>query len=56
MEQRKSRGGWKVDRVTQQEIDAEAENLAVAALKQGRIGNHSGHGEKSLKRPILRCA
>lgn len=38
MEQRKSRGGWKVDRVKQQEIDAEAENRAVAAFKQGRMG------------------
>ncbi len=53
MERRKSRGVRKVDRVKQLEIDAEAENRAVAALKQGRIGNHSGDGEKSLKRPIL---
>ena len=53
MERRKSRGVRKVDRVKQLEIDAEAENLAVAALKQGRIGNHSGDGEKSLKRQIL---
>ena len=56
MEQRKSRGGWKVDRVTQQEIDAEAENRAVAASKQGRMGGRGGDGEKSLKRPILRGA
>lgn len=56
MERRKSRGVRKVDRMKQLEIDAEAENLAVAALKQGRIGNHSGDVEKSLKRPILRCA
>jgi Holliday junction resolvase RusA-like endonuclease len=39
--------------VKQLEIDADAENRAVAALKQGRIGNHSGDGEKSLKRPIF---
>ena len=56
MERRKSRGVRKVDRVKQLEIDAEAENRAVAALKQGRIGNHSGYGEKSIKRPILRLA
>ena len=53
MERRKSRGARKVDRVKPVEIDAEAENRAVAALKQGRIGNHSGDGEKSLKRPIF---
>lgn len=53
MERRKSRGVRKVDRVKQLEIDAEAENRAVAALKQGRIGNHSGAVEKSLKRPIF---
>ena len=40
----------------QQGIDAECQNRPVAALKQGRIGNHSGDGEKSLKRPILRGA
>lgn len=51
MERRKSRGVRKVDRVKALEIDAEAENLAVAALKHGRIGN-----QKSLKRPILRGA
>lgn len=53
MERRKSRGARKVDRVKPVEIDAEDENRAVAALKQGRIGNHSGDGEKSLKRPIM---
>ncbi len=53
MERRKSRGVRKVDRVKAVEIDAEAENLAVAALKHGRIGNHSGDCEKSLKRPIF---
>lgn len=53
MERRKSRGARKVDRAKAVEIDAKAENRAVAALKQGRIGNHSGDGEKSLKRPIL---
>ncbi len=37
----------------QLEIDAEAENRAVAAFKQGRMGNHSGDVEKSLKRPIF---
>ena len=56
MERRKSRGVRKVDRVKPVEIDAEAENRAVAALKQGRIGNHSGDGEKSLKRQILRLS
>ena len=56
MERRKSRGARKVDRAKAVEIDAKAENRAVAALKQGRIGNHSGDGEKSLKRPILRGA
>jgi hypothetical protein len=45
-----------VDRAKAVEIDAKAENRAVAALKQGRIGNHSGDGEKSLKRPILKGA
>ncbi len=53
MEQRKSRGGWKVDRVTQQEIDADGQNAAVAASKQGRIGEGGADGEKSLKRTIL---
>ena len=56
MERRKSRGARKVDRAKAVEIDAKAENRAVAALKQGRIGNHSGDGEKSLKRPILKGA
>lgn len=56
MERRKSRGARKVDRVKPVEFDAEAENRAVAALKQGRIGNHSGDVEKSLKRPILRLS
>ena len=56
MERRKSRGARKVDRAKAVEIDAKAENLAVAALKHGRIGNHSGDGEKSLKRPILKGA
>lgn len=51
MEQRKSRGGWKVDRVTQQEIDAECQNRPVAA--HVRIGEGGGDGEKSLKRPIF---
>ena len=46
----------KVDRVKQLEIDAEAENRAVAASKQGRMGEGGGDGEKSLKRPILRGA
>lgn len=45
-----------MDRVKQLEIDAEAENRAVAASKQGRIGDGGGDGEKSLKRPILRLA
>ena len=53
MERRKSRGVRKVDRVKQLEIDAEAENLAVAAFKHGRIGEGGADGEKSLKRPIL---
>jgi hypothetical protein len=56
VERRKSRGARKVDRAKAVEIDAKAENRAVAALKQGRIGNHSGDGEKSLKRPILKGA
>ncbi len=56
MERRKSRGGWKVDRMKQQEIDADGQNRPVAAFKQGRIGNHSSDGEKSLKRPILKGA
>jgi len=56
MERRKSRGGWKVDRVTQQEIDADGQNAAVAASKQGRIGEGCADGEKSLKRPILRLS
>lgn len=56
MERRKSRGVRKVDRVTQQEIDAEAENRSAAALKQGRIGGRGGDGEKSLKRTILKGA
>ena len=38
MEQRKSRGGWKVDRVKREEIDAEAKNRALAASKQVRRG------------------
>ena len=46
-----------MDRVTQQEIDADGQNRLVAALKQGRIGEGGGvDGEKSLKRPILRLA
>lgn len=53
MERRKSRGARKVDRVKPVEIDAEAENRAVDALKQGRIGEGGSDGEKSLKRPIL---
>jgi len=56
MERRKSRGGWKVDRVTQQEIDADGQNAAVAASKQGRIGEGCADGEKSLKRTILKGA
>jgi len=56
VERRKSRGVWKVDRMKQQGIDAECQNRPVAALKQGRIGNHSSDGEKSLKRPILKGA
>jgi hypothetical protein len=42
-----------VDRVTQQEIDADGQNAAVAASKQGRIGEGCAEGEKSLKRTIL---
>ena len=53
MEQRKSRGGWKVDRMKQQEIDADGQNAAVAASKRGRIGEGCAEGEKSLKRPIF---
>lgn len=53
MERRKSRGVRKVDRVTQQEIDADGQNAAVAASKQGRIGEGCAEGEKSLKRPIF---
>ena len=53
MEQRKSRGGWKVDRMKQQEIDADGQNAAVAASKRGRIGEGGVEGEKSLKRPIF---
>ena len=45
-----------MDRVTQQEIDADGQNAAVAALKQGRIGEGGTDGEKSLKRPILKGA
>lgn len=45
-----------MDRVTQQEIDADGQNRLVAALKQGRIGEGGGEGEKSLKRPILKGA
>jgi len=56
VERRKSRGARKVDRAKQLEIDAEAENRAVAASKQGRMGGRGGDGEKSLKRPILRGA
>lgn len=56
MERRKSRGVRKVDRVTQQEIDADGQNAAVAASKQGRIGEGCADGEKSLKRPILKGA
>ena len=56
MERRKSRGVRKVDRVTQQEIDADGQNAAVAASKQGRIGEGGAEGEKSLKRPILKGA
>lgn len=52
MERRKSRGGWKVDRVTQQEIDADGQNRLVAASKQGSSYPLEGNGEKSLKRPI----
>ena len=53
MERRKSRGERKVDRVKQLEIDAEAENRAVDAFKQGRIGEGGGECEKSLKWPIF---
>ncbi len=53
MERRKSRGVRKVDRVKHLEIDAEAENRAVAAFKQCRIGEGGGEGENSLKRPIF---
>lgn len=56
MEQRKSRGGWEVDRMMQQGIDADGQNAAVAASKQGRIGEGGADGEKSLKRPILKGA
>ena len=56
MERRKSRGVRKVDRVKQLEIDADGQNRLVAALKQGRICEGGGEGEKSLKRPILRLA
>ena len=56
MERRKSRGVRKVDRVTQQEIDADGQNAAVATSKQGRIGEGCADGEKSLKRPILRLS
>ena len=56
MERRKSRGVWKVDRMKQQEIDADGQNRPVAAFKQCRIGEGGGEGEKSLKRPILRLA
>ncbi len=42
-----------MDRVTQQEIDADGRNQAMAASKQGRMGEGGGEGEKSLKSPIF---
>lgn len=53
MERRKSRGAGKVDRMKQLEIDAEAENRALAAMKRVRMGEGGADGEKSLKRPIF---
>lgn len=56
MERGKSWGGWKVDRVTQAGIDAEAKNRAVSALKHGRIGECGYEQEKSLKTPEIESA
>lgn len=40
----------------QQEIDADGQNQAMAASKQGRIGEGGGEGEKSLKSPISKAS
>lgn len=45
-----------MDRVNQSEIDAEAQNRAVAASKQAPIGNHSTEVEKSLKTAEIESA